>query len=51
MAAVKLPRLKELAAVHAALPTMVYFTEDSVQAPEAVIQSLLNSRLHSWRVK
>lgn len=87
LAAVKLPGLKELAAVHgvepvgqanarnsweqplralaqqfkqvdawvpaasevaAALPTMVYFKGDSVQAPEAVIQSLLNSRLREY---
>ncbi|MCX4580732.1 AAA family ATPase [Streptomyces sp. NBC_01571] len=32
----------------AALPTMVYFKGDSVQAPEAVIQSLLNSRLREY---
>ncbi|MBV7700971.1 AAA family ATPase [Streptomyces sp. TRM70350] len=87
LAAVKLPGLKELAAVHgvepvgqtnarnsweqplralaqqmkqvdawvladsevaAALPTMVYFKGDSVQAPEAVIQSLLTSRLREY---
>ncbi|MGW4595359.1 AAA family ATPase [Streptomyces sp. NPDC004457] len=34
--------------VAAALPTMVYFRGDSVQAPEAVIQSLLNSRLREY---
>ncbi|MCX4834323.1 MULTISPECIES: AAA family ATPase [unclassified Streptomyces] len=34
--------------VAAALPTMVYFKGDSVQAPEAVIQSLLNSRLREY---
>ncbi|MFJ7898836.1 ATP-dependent nuclease [Streptomyces anthocyanicus] len=32
----------------ATLPTMVYFKGDSVQAPEAVIQSLLNSRLREY---
>jgi ABC-type hemin transport system ATPase subunit len=32
----------------AALPTMVYFKGDSVQAPETVIQSLLNSRLREY---
>ncbi|MFD9097866.1 AAA family ATPase [Streptomyces collinus] len=34
--------------VAAALPTMVYFRGDAVQAPEAVIQSLLNSRLREY---
>ncbi|MFC8230658.1 AAA family ATPase [Streptomyces sp. NPDC057287] len=34
--------------VAAALPSMVYFKGDSVQAPEAVVQSLLNSRLREY---
>ncbi|MGA5729078.1 ATP-dependent nuclease [Streptomyces seoulensis] len=34
--------------VAAALPSMVYFKGDSVQAPETVIQSLLNSRLREY---
>jgi hypothetical protein len=34
--------------VAAAMPSMVYFKGDSVQAPEAVIQSLLTSRLREY---
>ena len=34
--------------VAAAMPSMVYFKGDSVQAPEAVVQSLLNSRLREY---
>ncbi|MFE5844244.1 TOPRIM nucleotidyl transferase/hydrolase domain-containing protein [Streptomyces niveus] len=34
--------------VAAAMPAMVYFKGDSVQAPEAVVQSLLNSRLREY---
>ncbi|MET9089964.1 hypothetical protein ABZX77_50330 [Streptomyces sp. NPDC004237] len=34
--------------VTAAMPSMVYFKGDSVQAPEAVVQSLLNSRLREY---
>lgn len=34
--------------VAVALPSLVYFRGDAVQAPEAVIQSLLNSRLRDY---
>ncbi|MFZ3491947.1 ATP-dependent nuclease [Streptomyces sp. 5.8] len=34
--------------VAAAMPSMVYFKGDAVQAPEAVVQSLLNSRLREY---
>ncbi|WP_405625904.1 AAA family ATPase [Streptomyces sp. NBC_01396] len=34
--------------VAAAMPSMVYFKGDAVQAPESVVQSLLNSRLREY---